>query len=522
MGAMRVGELVGGRYRLVAPLGRGAMGQVFRATDDRLRRDVAVKVVDLLAADATAAQRFQREAIATAQLNHPNIVTIYDTGGDDRTAWLVMELLEGRPVSDVLREEGALPESRAVAVARQVAEALVATHAIGVVHRDIKPANIMLAGDKVTLLDFGIAQVALGAEAHLTAPATTLGTAAYMSPEQAQGRRATPASDVYALAGVLVAMATGQPPYPGDNAIQVAGRHISEPPVSVRARRPELSAALDDLVQRMMAKDPAARPTATIVARALAHLAHNPGAARTAVLPGAAAAVAAPTVVAPTVALPAAAAPATPAATAILPAVPPTDPPTAPPPSSLGAHRVATGPDAPGSGRPVDDSRFRTAALWIGVLVAAILVFMVSWAVGSTIFRAAPAQSATPGTPSTQASEPAASDPATSTPPSAWTPSLPSLPSVEDAALRAAIAGVDAALGALPTDSKDAERTSAALKKAWSKASDDLLANKKPQQALDKFRDAVDGQREDGNLNRFEAEAIKLAVRGVQATLPAD
>ena len=386
MVGMRAGELVGGRYRLTAPLGRGAMAQVFRATDERLRRDVAVKVVDLGATtDVTAAERFRREAIATAQLNHPSIVTIFDTGADARTAWLVMELLTGRTVADVIRQDGALPQGQAVRIAHKVAEALVATHAIGVVHRDIKPANIMVSGAQVTLLDFGIAQVALDAEAHLTAPATTLGTAAYMSPEQAQGRRATAASDVYALGGVLVAMLTGQPPYPGENAIQVAGRHISEPPVSVRSRRPDVAPALDDLVLRMLAKDPASRPTAAIVAEALAHLQHNPGAAATAVLPAAAAAVVAPPA---TAILPAATAQ-LPPATAVLPAA------SAPAPRAL---RRSTGPDAPGSARPVDAAPFKTAAMWIGVLVAALLVFMVSWAVGSTIFRAAPAADATPST----------------------------------------------------------------------------------------------------------------------------
>ena len=522
MGVMRVGDLVGGRYRLTAPLGRGAMGHVFRATDELLRRDVAVKTVDLTSAtDATVAERFHREAIATAQLNHPNIVTIFDTGTDGRTAWLVMELIPGRPVSDLIREQGALSQTQAAQVGQKVAEALVATHAIGVVHRDIKPANIMVSGAQVTLLDFGIAQVSLDAEAHLTAPATTLGTAAYMSPEQAQGRRATAASDVYALGGVLVAMVTGQPPYPGDNAIQVAGRHISEPPVSVRARRPDVSAALDDLVLRMLAKDPGSRPTATIIAQALAHLAHNPSDAHTAVLPAAAAGVVAP---AATAILPAGTA-ILPAATSELPRLP------VPPAPPSAAQRLSTAPDAPRPGRAMNAKPFRTAGLWIGVLVAAILVFMVSWAVGSTVFRAAsdplaspgPASGAEPGTAPTSTAPktaPTTKAPTTKQPPSGPSITLPTLPSAQDAALRAAIAGVDAALATLPTDTKDGERTASALKKSWAAASDDLLAGKKPQQALDKFRDQIDKQRDDGNLRLWEAEGIKLAVRAVQATLP--
>ena len=176
MGGMEWGQQVGGRYRLTAPLGRGAMGKVYRARDERLRRDVAVKVVDLTqTTDTSVADRFHREAIATAQLNHRNIVTIFDVGSDAREAWLVMELLSGQALSTIIRDSGPLPEARAIAIARQVASALVATHAIGVVHRDIKPANIMVDGDAVKLLDFGIALVQLDAEAHLTAPATTLG-----------------------------------------------------------------------------------------------------------------------------------------------------------------------------------------------------------------------------------------------------------------------------------------------------------------------------------------------------------
>ena len=166
---------------------------------------------------------------------------------------------------EVLRADGPLSEHRAVPLARKVADALVATRAIGVVHRDIKPANIMVNGDDATLLDFGIALAQLDADMHLTAPATTLGTAAYMSPEQAMGLRATAASDVYALGGVLIAMLTGRPPYSGDNAIQVANRHLNDPVPRVRDLRPGVSGALADLIERMMAKDANARPDTAIV-----------------------------------------------------------------------------------------------------------------------------------------------------------------------------------------------------------------------------------------------------------------
>lgn len=173
----------------------------------------------------------------------------------------------------------------------------------------------------------------------------------------------------------------------------------------------------------------------------------------------------------------------------------------------------------------MDAARFRTAAMWLGVIAAAILVFMVSWAIGSSVFRAAPAASVSPVTTPVDTAPDEPATPATG--PTRPGPGLPSinLPSPEDvareAALRAGIAGVDAALATLPTDTPDGERTSAALKKAWAAASEDLLADKKPRQALEKFRDQVDKQRDDGNLRLWEAEAVKLALSAVEALVPA-
>ncbi|WP_165490145.1 serine/threonine-protein kinase [Propioniciclava sinopodophylli] len=507
---MEWGQQVGGRYRLTAPLGRGAMGKVYRARDERLRRDVAVKVVDLTqTTDTSVADRFHREAIATAQLNHRNIVTIFDAGSDAREAWLVMELLSGQALSTIIRDSGPLPEARAIAIARPVASALVATHAIGVVHRDIKPANIMVDGDAVKLLDFGIALVQLDAEAHLTAPATTLGTAAYMSPEQAQGRRATAASDVYALGGVLVAMLTGHPPYGGDNPIQVAQRHVTEPAVSVRSRRPGISPALDDLVSRMLAKDPLARPTAAVVSQALAQLAEDPRSARTTILPAAVAAAGAAVVA--------------PAATAVLPAA------TSALPAPTRAEAIP--PRRVPPSRPPGDG-FRTAALWLGVIIVAILVFMAAWAIGSQMFRgvaAATPASAVPGAsaqptrdaepttaprrPTAPATEPPASRPPVALPSLPIT--LPTLPSGEEVALRTALAGVDAALAALPADSKAAK----ALTKAWESSRDDVADGIDPGAALDQMAEEIDKQREKGELNPLEAGAIRLALSAVRAAL---
>ncbi len=505
MEGMHHGQEVGGRYRLVAPLGRGAMGQVFRAEDTRLRREVAVKVVDLTqTSDRSVAERFRREAVATAQLNHRSIVTIFDAGSDAKTAWLVMELLGGRDLATIIREDGPLPEAHAVAIARAVAGALVATHAIGVVHRDIKPANVMVDGDTVKLLDFGIALVRLDAEAHLTAEATTLGTAAYMSPEQAQGLRATAASDVYALGGVLVAMLTGRPPYAGENPIQVAQRHVTEPPVSVRSRRPSVSPALDDLVMRMLAKDPLARPTATVVAAALRQLADDPRAARTTVLPAAAAAAGAAVVA--------------PATTAILPAA------TAQLPAERRPSSPASPVHDPGAGRGL-----RTAGLWLGVLIAAILVFMLSWAAGTQIFRGTPAAPGATSAPpaASEPAEPAASaqpDPEpepeperTEEPPADSAPpiTLPTLPTGEEVALQAALAGVDAALGALNPESK----ASQALTKAWESVRDDVAAGEDPGKAVDKMGEEITKQEEKGEIGPIQATALRVALSAVRAAL---
>lgn len=277
-GPLRSGALLGGRYRLENVLDRGGMGQVFRATDERLLRKVAVKLVDMTTtSDPSVPERFNREARATAALSHPGIVTIFDADTTGSIAYLVMELLPGRPLSRVLNEDGLLPVAEAVRIAARVADALVATHEIGIVHRDIKPANIMIDRASVKVLDFGIALVSMDAGVRLTPTATTIGTAEYMSPEQASGRRATEASDVYALGGVLLAMLTGQPPYPGENAIQVANRHLNDPVPSARERRPEVPAAVDDLVRRMLNKDPLKRPRLPDVVAALNRLQHWAG-----------------------------------------------------------------------------------------------------------------------------------------------------------------------------------------------------------------------------------------------------
>lgn len=488
------GGLVADRYRLVSRLGNGAMGQVWRALDERLRRDVAIKLVDLAAAgDAATAERFQREAVAAARLNHRNIVTVFDTGRDGSTAFLVMELLRGRSLAEAIRADGPLPVGEAARIGGEVAAALEATHAIGLVHRDIKPANIMVDGPSVKLLDFGIAQLA-GDAAHLTAPATAIGTAAFMSPEQAMGYRAGPASDIYSLGCVLVTALTGQPPFPGDNAIQVASRQISEPAPRVRSRRPEAPPALDDLVARMLAKDPAGRPSAAEVRGVLtAPFASAPvGPPATAVMPSGAAAATVPM-----------ASGAAPVGSASRPS--PQEPVWTPPP---------------------DDRGYRRAAKWIALVIAGLLVVGIVWALGSNLVNgllnpaAAPAPSRTPTpTRTTPTATP------TSTPPRATLPSLPSLPQLPTmptlptlpTQLQASVGAVDAAINAIDDRPEGAAKAKAKLQAAWATASKQILAGQNGQKALTTFSGKLEDARD--SIGGLEYLTISAALKAVGASL---
>jgi eukaryotic-like serine/threonine-protein kinase len=262
--------VLAGRYHLGERLGQGGMGQVRRAWDGWLDRPVAIKTLELDRAEPSAAARFRLEARTMAWLTHPNIVTVFDTGTDGTTAFLVMELLRGPSLEAKLERTGALPAADAVAVGMQVAAALAAAHAAGVVHRDVKPANIGYAADGVVkVLDFGIAQLAgtlAARQTRLTQTGMVLGTAAYLSPEQASGAAAGPRSDLYALGCVLFAMLTGGPPFTGDSPVAVCAQHLVAEPPDLAAVRPGCPAQLVELVGELLCKDPAARPRdATVV-----------------------------------------------------------------------------------------------------------------------------------------------------------------------------------------------------------------------------------------------------------------
>ncbi len=262
-----------GRYVLEEPIGRGGMGEVWRGTDTVLGREVAVKTIDLRRVpDETGTARFEREARATAGLSHPGVVTVHDSGVEGDTAYIVMELLPGPSLADRIAN-GPVPVEEVIEVGQQVASALDAAHARGLVHRDIKPANIAYAGDgRVRVLDFGITQLGEtpGSQA-LTATHTVMGTAEYLAPEQAMGGRVDGRADLYALGCVLYALLAGRPPFRGPTPVATMLMHGQDPVPDVRGLRPETPDWLADLVHGLLAKDPADRPAgAASVAEALA------------------------------------------------------------------------------------------------------------------------------------------------------------------------------------------------------------------------------------------------------------
>ncbi len=251
------GALLASRYRVLRPLGSGGMATVVLCEDERLGREVAVKRLHAHSPQ-DAARRFAREARLGASLNHPNLVTVYDTITDDEAVLIVMEYVPGLTLREVLRD-GPLVPQRAAAVVRDAAAGLDHAHAQGVVHRDVKPANVLLRDDGVAkLVDLGIA-VAVD-QTRITQSGTVLGTAAYMAPEQLEGSDTGPATDVYALAAVAYEALAGRRARSGRTAVEIAHQVATEPPPNVRDIRPELPAGVDAALQRGMARDPAERP----------------------------------------------------------------------------------------------------------------------------------------------------------------------------------------------------------------------------------------------------------------------
>ncbi len=261
------------RYELDRRLGRGGMAEVWRGIDLVLARRVAVKTVSLAdSSDPTLGERMHREAVATAALEHPDIVTVYDAGVAGDTAYIVMERLKGQDLAAVLRG-GPLPLEEALRIAGRVAGALAAAHASGIVHRDVKPANILVEGERVMVVDFGIAAFEYQSVASLAEPGTTQGTAEYMAPEQARAEPATRATDMYSFGCLLTALVAGRPPFTGERAEGVLHQHVYVEAPRLSRLRPGVPAELDRLVGELLAKAPGRRPSADEVAEVLTDLA---------------------------------------------------------------------------------------------------------------------------------------------------------------------------------------------------------------------------------------------------------
>lgn len=252
--------LLAGRYDLGAPLGAGGYSRVFRARDTRLDRDVAVKVLDVGSGDPNARERFVREALISGRISHPKAVTVFDTGDDDGTLFITMELVEGEDLARRLRRAGSLPPADAVSIADQVLAVLEVAHGNAIIHRDIKPSNILLQDDGVArLADFGIARTLDELTSGLTKTGQVIGTAKYLSPEQSAGQPLTPTTDLYSAGIVLYEMLAGTAPFDGDHAVAVALAHQQRPVPPLRDHARHVDPDLAAVVERSLAKDPADR-----------------------------------------------------------------------------------------------------------------------------------------------------------------------------------------------------------------------------------------------------------------------
>jgi beta-lactam-binding protein with PASTA domain/tRNA A-37 threonylcarbamoyl transferase component Bud32 len=262
---MTTPQVLGERYEIGGVLGRGGMAEVHRGRDLRLGREVAVKVLRSdLARDPSFQVRFRREAQAAASLNHPAIVSVYDTGEDRTTTgatpYIVMEYVEGETLRDVLRREGVLRPERAMSLAADICAALDFSHRNGIVHRDVKPGNVMITPQgTVKVMDFGIARAVSDSAATMTSTAAVIGTAQYLSPEQARGEAVDARSDVYSVGCLLYELVTGAPPFTGDSPVSVAYQHVREDPRLPSSVNPAIPADLDAILLKALSKNPANR-----------------------------------------------------------------------------------------------------------------------------------------------------------------------------------------------------------------------------------------------------------------------
>jgi eukaryotic-like serine/threonine-protein kinase len=255
-----VGQVLSDRYELEELVGSGGMSSVYRAHDRLLDRKVALKVLhQQYTDDAEYVERFRREARVVATLSHPNIVTVIDRGEHDGRQFIVFEYVEGENLKQLINRRGGAPVATAIELAMQISRGLSFAHQQGLIHRDVKPQNVLLNGDgQAKVTDFGIAR-SLDVQHGMTQTGTVLGTSDYIAPEQAQGQRVDEHTDVYSLGVVLYELLTSEVPFPGENFVAVAMRHINEPPPPLRDKRPDVSPRLEAAVQKAMAKDPGDR-----------------------------------------------------------------------------------------------------------------------------------------------------------------------------------------------------------------------------------------------------------------------
>jgi len=254
------------RYQAHELIGRGGMSEVYRAYDAQLNRSVAIKRLRPdLASSPVCRARFRREAQAAGRLTHSAVVAVYDTGEERDTTgrsvpFIVMELIEGRSLRDALREDGKLPPVRALELTADVLDALACSHAAGIIHRDIKPGNVMLTETGgVKVADFGIARAMSDSSGTATMAGTVMGTAQYLSPEQGRGEAADVRSDIYSVGCMLYELLVGEPPFAGDSLVSIVFQHISDPPTAPSAADPEISAEIDAITLKALAKDPSHR-----------------------------------------------------------------------------------------------------------------------------------------------------------------------------------------------------------------------------------------------------------------------
>ncbi len=281
--------MLGGRYRLVAPIARGGMAEVWEAHDEVLARPVAVKILQAhLAVDGLFLERFRREAVTAARVAHPGVVATYDTGVDEGTAYIVMELVPGGTLRQALHDHGRFDPRLAVDVTRQIADALVHAHRAGLIHRDIKPANVLLVEDewsapRAKITDFGIAKAGAGIGRDLTRTGTVLGTPKYLSPEQIRGAEPDARADLYAVGVLLYEMLAGQPPFAAGTDMATAMAHLHDRVPKLSERAPGVRPDLEQLVYDLLAKDPERRVPSALALRqrldALAPLPASPPAA---------------------------------------------------------------------------------------------------------------------------------------------------------------------------------------------------------------------------------------------------